>query len=168
MAHGFDQFITGFNMIFNRRQTETLSCQLLQTAGMSHQTAVTIDSGLSMAGSTVGASIMRSIKIPPSTPWHTVTTGIKQPKIPIRQNVSPFKNKTELELHEMFKNKGFIPRIDKSGQIRTYVNPNGTHKYYRDPKNRGRYLNEPSHVDVLRDKRYSEILQKKKFGFLDD
>lgn len=51
MAHGLDQFITGISTVFTGTPRDTLTSQLLQKAGMSHQTANFVDSGLSMGGS---------------------------------------------------------------------------------------------------------------------
>jgi hypothetical protein len=44
-------FITGISTAFTGRPRDTLTSQLLQKTGMSHQTANFVDSGLSMGGS---------------------------------------------------------------------------------------------------------------------
>ena len=43
MAHGLDQFITGISTAFTGGPRDTLTSQLLQKAGMSHQTASFIE-----------------------------------------------------------------------------------------------------------------------------
>ncbi len=61
MMHGSDHFFTGVGAVISGRHQETATSQLLQKAGMSAQTAILVDSGLSIAGSMGGtAMVMRS------------------------------------------------------------------------------------------------------------
>jgi RHS repeat-associated protein len=63
MAHGLDHFITGISTAFTGIPRDTLTSQLLQKTGVSHQTASFIDSGLSMGGAMGSAAIIRMSKL---------------------------------------------------------------------------------------------------------
>lgn len=63
MAHGLDQFITGVSTAFTGRPRDTLTSQLLQKTGMSHQTASFIDSGLSIGGTMGAAAVIHSSRL---------------------------------------------------------------------------------------------------------
>ena len=59
MAHGLDHFFTGMNTAVTGRQLDTATSQLLQTSGLSQQTADLVDSSLSLAGGIGGAYAIR-------------------------------------------------------------------------------------------------------------
>ena len=59
MAHGLDHFFTGMNTAITGRQLDTATSQLLQTSGLSQQTADLVDSSLSLAGGIGGAYAIR-------------------------------------------------------------------------------------------------------------
>ncbi|MFZ0564944.1 MAG: hypothetical protein WAM28_01960, partial [Chlamydiales bacterium] len=86
----------------------------------------------------------------------------------IWQKASPFKNKTPLELHKMFIEKGYFPvgKDPLAGQG-SYINPKNLRQYRIDPYNMGRYR-EPSHIDIGRPKDYTGHLGKKRFLYFDD
>ena len=63
MMHGLDQFISGLNTAFSGKHRDTLTSQLLQTTGMSVQTAGMIDSGFSIVGSMGGIAAIRAYQL---------------------------------------------------------------------------------------------------------
>ena len=85
------------------------------------------------------------------------------PKGHMWEKGSPLKNKTAKELHEMFLKKGFEdvghkPQIGEG----SYLHPKSGRAYRIDPSGRGRYPNEPSHVDVSRKPPYKNSMPKKR------
>lgn len=62
-AHGIDQAMTGFRQMFTGTQATSLTSQGLQAAGMSANTANTVDAGISVVGSMGAGSLSASTRI---------------------------------------------------------------------------------------------------------
>ena len=58
MAHGLDHFFTGIETAWSGVSRETVTSQLLQQTGVSHQTAGILDDGISIFGTMGGAASM--------------------------------------------------------------------------------------------------------------
>ncbi len=99
MAHGLDQLITGASTAFTGSPRDTLTSQLLQKTGMSHQTANFVDSGLSVGGTMGAAAVIRASQIAAFPRFYlpeNYAIGLNQPNEPIlfgQKSVSAFFSK---------------------------------------------------------------------------
>jgi RHS repeat-associated protein len=105
MAHGLDQFITGISTAFTGRPRDTLTSQLLQKTGMSHQTASFIDSGLSMGGTMGSAAVIRfsrlaafpNFRLPTQGPQTTLYRAVQPVELADIQKTGIFRNLGDAE-----------------------------------------------------------------------
>jgi hypothetical protein len=131
----------------------------LQKVGLSPQTAVTIDNGLSILNTIGGAAAINAARHTARasfcfrSPQRLVKEVAKKglPPNHMWSKNRPFKNKTAAELDKMFRDKGFDirgnnPMIGHG----SYLNPKNGRQYRLDPYGRGTYSWEPNHVDVAR------------------
>jgi hypothetical protein len=116
-AHGLDNYIAGMNKLMTGKPTETVTSQLLQSTGLSSQTASLIDSSLSMVGTIGGTAILRanapvisnSFKLP-----ETSLIGIEgvNQEINLARNVFP-RNPKDLLPDAIRDRKGYIYACDR-------------------------------------------------------
>lgn len=98
-VHGLDQLITGLTTAFSGEYRDTLTSQLLQTTGISAQTADMIDSGISIVGSMGSIAVIRAHQLAafpvfklPSKPIINLGEEFQETKNVIRLWPSPTKS----------------------------------------------------------------------------
>ena len=130
LAHGMDQFNTGIATAVSGSHRDTLTSQLLQTTGMSSQTANLIDNSFSLFGTLGGGAVLGSARLSTLPEFSLPARGSLTDFIVGSNGVAIPTSRTVLE--SGFQGAGFTTFQTRSSGM-GYIMPNGNRVRIMDP-----------------------------------